>query len=466
MPFSLMSLGGAQEVTGSCHLLKVGKQQILLDCGMHQGSDAVSRMKKETFQFDPRKIDAVVLSHAHLDHSGLLPKLVRKGYRGPIYCTGPTRNLLAVMLEDSANIYFRDLEQQNMRRKRKGQRVQKPDYEMEDVLHALEQCQALDYYQKVSVAHGANLIFHDAGHILGSAVVQLDLSDDSDKRTLVFSGDLGNDTGVLMRDPDVPDHADLVMMEATYGNRDHRPFDETLQELEEVLRQARADNGVILMPAFAVGRTQELLFHLGHLYHHGKLDGWQVFLDSPMAIEVTRLYDQWLDTFDEDDQRRLRHRNARTLEEYLPTLSLTPDVESSMHLNKLQGGAIIIAGSGMCNGGRIRHHFKHRLWRKDTYVVFAGFQARGTLGRQLVEGASFVRMFGERFVNNSKVFTLGGFSAHAGRSQLLQWAQSFPATARFRLVHGEPESLTALAHLLRQGGREVTIAEPGVVHEF
>ena len=466
MPFSLTSLGGAQEVTGSCHLLEVAGRRILLDCGMHQGSDAVSRMKKETFQFDPRRIDAVVLSHAHLDHSGLLPRLVRKGYRGPIYCTGPTRNLLAVMLEDAANIYLRDLEQQNLRRKRKGAREQKSEYDMDDVLHALEQCQPLDYYQSAAVANGVKLTFHDAGHILGSAVVELKLSDGSDQATLVFSGDLGNETGVLMRNPDVPEQADLVVMEATYGNRDHRPLAETIAELEQVIAEAREDNGVILMPAFAVGRTQELLFHLGCLYHQGKLEGWRVFLDSPMAIEVTRLYDQWLDTFDEDDQRRLRHRHARTLEEFLPVLSLTPDVESSIQLNRLQGGAIIIAGSGMCNGGRIRHHFKHRLWRKNTYIVFAGFQARGTLGRQLVEGASHVRMFGERFVNNSKVFTLGGFSAHAGRSQLLSWAQSFPAGAQFRLVHGEPEALTALAHLLRQAGRDVTIAEPGVAHEF
>lgn len=466
MPFSLTSFGGAQEVTGSCHLLAVAGQKILLDCGMHQGSDAVTRMKKEVFRFDPRQIDAVVLSHAHLDHSGLLPRLIKKGYRGPIYCTAPTRNLLAVMLEDAANIYFRDLEHQNLRRRRKGQRVQKPLYKMEDVLRSLEQCQALGYYQKVQVAEGANLTFHDAGHILGSAVVELNLRNDDHQATLVFSGDLGNEDSVLMRKPDVPVSADLVMMEATYGDRDHRPLADTIEELDELIGVAQQDGGVILMPSFAVGRTQELLFHLGQLYHQGKLEGWHVFLDSPMAIEVTRLYDQWLDTFDEDDQRRLRHQGARTLEDFLPILTLTPDVESSMQLNRLNGGAIIIAGSGMCNGGRIRHHFKHRLWRKDTYVVFAGFQARGTLGRQLVEGADFVRMFGERFVNNAKVYTLGGFSAHAGRSQLLQWAKSFPSQAHFRLVHGEPESLTALAELLEQNEIEVSISEPGVTHEF
>ena len=466
MPFTLTSLGDAQEVTGSCHLLTVQGHDILLDCGMHQGSDAVSRMKKERFQFDPRRIRAVVLSHAHLDHSGLLPKLVRKGFRGPIYCTGPTRNLLAVMLEDSANIYFRDLEHQNLRRKRRGQRVQKPEYEMEDVLHVLEQCQALEYYQKVQAAPGVDVTFHDAGHILGSAVVDLHIDDGIRAKHLVFSGDLGNDTGVLMRDPDVPAEADLVLMESTYGNRDHRPLEDTLTEFEAVLQKARDDTGVVLMPAFAVGRTQELLFHLGCLYHQGKLEGWRVFLDSPMAIEVTRLYDQWMDTFSEEDQQRLRHRKARTLEEFLPVLSLTSSVEESVQLNRIEGGAIIIAGSGMYNGGRIRHHFKHRLWRKDTYVVFAGFQARGTMGRQLVEGAQFVRIFGQRYVNNAQVYTLGGFSAHAGRNQLLAWAARFPEHTQFRLVHGEPESLTALAHNLRQAGRDVTIAEPGSIHEF
>ncbi|MDF1821528.1 MAG: MBL fold metallo-hydrolase [Alcanivoracaceae bacterium] len=458
---TITSLGAAQEVTGSCHLLEVNGQRVLLDCGMHQGGDTVTRMRKEHFDFDPKQIDAVILSHAHLDHSGLLPLLVHKGYSGPIYCTGPSRNLLAVMLDDSAGIYLRDLEHQNLRLKRSGRKTMKPVYTEDDVLHALQQCVPVDYRQDVLLAGDLTLKFLEAGHILGSAVVELRWQSLGKERVLVFSGDLGNETGVLMRDPDVPERADVVLMESTYGDRDHRPFEHTLEEFQAIIEEARDDNGVILMPAFSVGRTQELLYHLGCFYHQGKLDGWQVFLDSPMAIEVTRLYDQWLETLDPSDLRAMRHNSARTLEEFLPTLSLTPSVEESIQLNRLHGGAIIIAGSGMCNGGRIRHHLKHRLWHKSTHVVFAGFQARGTLGRKMVDGDTHVRFFGQRFVVNAKVHTLGGFSAHAGRSQLLAWARAIGGEPRFRLVHGETSALVALAHGLREQGHDVTIAEPG-----
>lgn len=466
MSYSLTSYGAAQEVTGSCHLLEINGKQVLLDCGMHQGGDAIKRLKKERFGFNVRKISAVILSHAHLDHSGLLPLLVRKGFRGPIYCTPATRNMLAIMLEDSANIYFRDLERENIGRKRAGKKLVQPDYEMEDVLAVLKQCQPLDYYQCARVHDDLQVCFHDAGHILGSAVVELTCGQGDAQKTLVFSGDLGNDGGALMRDPDVPARADLVLMESTYGNRDHRPFHETLEEFEQILAQARHDRGVILMPAFAVGRTQELLFHLGCFYHQGKLDGWKVYLDSPMAIEVTHLYDEWIDVLAKDERRAMRHFGAKTLEEFLPSLTLTPSVDDSIRLNRFEEGAIIIAGSGMCNGGRIRHHFKHRLWREDTHIVFAGYQAHGTLGRQLVDGAKTVRMFGKSFAVKATMHTLGGFSAHAGRTQLLQWAMGIGDTPEFRLVHGEHDALVALAHELRQRNRSVTIAEPGVTHDF
>ncbi len=460
MAFSLTSHGAAQEVTGSCHLLSNGRCRILLDCGLHQGHDAVKRLRSESFGFKPTQLDAVVLSHAHLDHSGLLPKLINRGYRGPIFCTAATLNLLAIMLEDAAHIYFRDLEHHNLQRQRAGRQQQKPQYSMEDVLMVLRHCVPLEYGVSKQLVEGVSLRFLDAGHILGSAISELTLSSGERSTTLVYSGDLGNSDSVLMRAPQVPGYADVVVMESTYGNRDHRPSEQTLIELEQVLEQARQDKGVVLMPAFSVGRTQELLYHLGCFFHQGKLPGWQVFIDSPMAIAVTRLYDQWIDALAESEQHALNHFHARTLEEFLPTLSLTPEVHDSMRLNRIDSGAIIIAGSGMCNGGRIRHHFKHRLWKANTHVVFAGFQARGTLGRQLVDGDSYVRMFGQRIAVRAKVHTLGGFSAHAGRTQLLHWAQAIGNHPRFRLVHGETEALTSLAHALRQQGREVSIAEP------
>ena len=462
----ITSHGAAQEVTGSCHLLELNGRRYLLDCGMHQGGDAVARLRKERFSFDPRRIDAVVLSHAHLDHSGLLPKLVRRGFRGPIYCTGPTRNLLAIMLEDAASIYLRDLEQTNLKRRRAGSKPVPQMYDMKDVLQALKQCVPFDYHVDVDIAEDLQLHFHDAGHILGSAMVELRCRENDRRVTLVFSGDIGNAESVLVREPEVPPRADLVLMESTYGNRDHRPLSETLVELEQILKEARRDQGNVLMPAFAVGRTQELLFHLGCFWQTGKLEGWKVYLDSPMAIEVTRLYDQWLDQMDEGDQRALKHFRARSLEQFLPVLTLTPTVEDSIALNKIDHGAIIIAGSGMCNGGRIRHHFKHRLWQENTHVVFAGFQARGTLGRQLVDGAPWVRMFGQRYAVRAKIHTLGGFSAHAGRDGLLAWARAIGGQPVFRLVHGESEALKALAHELTIEGHQVSIAEPESPFEF
>lgn len=454
----VQSLGGVGEVTGSRHLVHSGRSRVLLDCGMHQGGDTVSRLRREGLRVKPPQLDAVVLSHAHLDHSGALPLLVNRGFRGPIWCTPATRNLLAIMLDDAANLYFRDLEQVNLRRRRAGERPWEPEYEQADVLAVLEQCQVLEYHRETEIVDGLHLNFLDAGHILGSAVVELHERRGGQHRTLVFSGDLGKSDSVLMRDPEVPARADLVLMESTYGNRNHRSLRDTVEELAGILDQARRERGNLIMPAFAVGRTQELLFHLGCLYHAGRLKNWQVFLDSPMAIEVTALYSQWLDALDEEDQRLLAHYRARTLEQFLPPLRLCSTVEESMQINRIDQGAIIIAGSGMCNGGRVRHHLKHRLWEERNHIVFSGFQAAGTLGRQLVEGAERVRMFGHQFAVRARVHTLGGFSAHAGQTQLLAWAEAIGGEPSFRLVHGEEKALAALCEALTEKGISAQVA--------
>jgi len=457
--FDVTSHGGVGEVTGSCHLVRAGDQRILLDCGMHQGGDIVTRMRREHFDFAPASIDAVVLSHAHLDHSGLLPLLVSRGFRGVIYCTRPTRNLLAIMLDDAANLYLRDLDYFNLRKRRAGRKPIKPEYSERDVLEVLERCEPLPYHESTQLAADLGLRFLDAGHILGSAVVELTYGTGEDARRLVFSGDLGKEESVLMRSPEVPERADLVLMESTYGNRDHRGLAETVDQLVEVLAQAARQRGNVLMPAFAVGRTQELLYHLGCLYHSGRLKNWHVFLDSPMAIEVTRLYSDWLEALDEHDQRAMAHFGARSLEQFLPGLTLSQTVEDSMSINRMDGGAIIIAGSGMCNGGRIRHHLKHRLWQDNTHLVFTGYQAVGTLGRQLVDGAERVKLFGREYAVRAKVHTLGGFSAHAGQQQLLAWAAAIGGEPAFRLVHGEPEALDTLRGLMAARGQQVEIME-------
>ena len=440
--------GAAQEVTGSCHLIETEGVRILLDCGMHQGGRQSEKRNGERFPFDPHKIDAVVLSHGHLDHSGLLPRLFKDGYKGPVYCTEATRNLLAIMLEDACNLHLRDVEWENQRRKRSGRPPIQPWYDLEDVLHVLEHCVGLPYHQSRTINGHVEVYLRDAGHIIGSAIVELKIQEHGNTKTLVFSGDLGNSEAVLMKDPEIVQEADVVLMESTYGDRDHRSMDHTLDELAAILQQAHHDQGNVLIPAFAVERTQELLFHLTVLYKQGKIPQQKVFLDSPMAIEVTRLYSEYMDLLDPEDLKKVSMKLGDDPRKFLPILTFTKDTEESMAINRLKSGAIIIAGSGMCNGGRIRHHLKHNLWRSECHVVFAGFQARGTLGRQLVDGNKRVKMFGSVFAVHAQIHTLGGFSAHAGQSQLLDWASNFTTKPRFYLVHGEEDAQQALQQKL------------------
>lgn len=445
---SLTFVGAAQEVTGSCYLMETPRTKVLLDCGIRQGGDDVGRLNKAKFPFRPENIHAVVLSHAHLDHSGMLPRLVHEGFAGPIYCTPATRNLLAVMLQDAANLYLRDVEWENRQRQRGGKREFQPQYTLEDVARVLELCEPVEYHVCVRIREDVEACFYDAGHILGSSIVELKVNGDGNggaPRRLVFSGDLGAKDAVLMTEPEKLTGADVVLMEGTYGNRNHRARDETIEELAQILTAAWKEGGNVLIPSFAVGRTQDILFTLGLLHHEGRLDDWKIFLDSPMAIEVTRIYDQWRDQLDRKDVHLMERHRGKTLEQFLPSLRLCNSVEDSMALNRISKGAIIIAGSGMCSGGRIRHHLKQRLWKPDTHLLFVGFQARGTLGRVLVDGAKNVRMFGQRFAVGAQIHTLGGFSAHAGQDDLVDWISSFTSKPRVQLVHGEPEALTALA---------------------
>ena len=442
-------LGAAQEVTGSCHLLSSPELgNILLDCGMHQGGDAVDRLQSESFAFEPSEIDAVILSHAHIDHSGLLSKLAHEGYRGPIYATEATAELLEIMLHDAAGLYERDLERENRRRLRKGGKALKPAFVRNDVLKVLKLCKPKQYKKAFTISNSCSVTFHDAGHILGSAIVELQITENKQKKTLVFSGDLGKKDAILLHDPATLTHADVVLMEGTYGDRDHRPMDNTLEQFKEILRQAWERGGNVMIPAFAVGRTQELIYYLGQLQQLGELDNWQIFLDSPMAIKVTTLYDRWLHTMDSEAVRILCDQDKSLLKDFLPRLQLSVTPEDSMAINRIEKGAIIIAGSGMCTGGRIRHHFKQRIWDRRNALVFVGFQARGTLGRILVDGAKRIKLFREEYTVKAQIETLGGFSAHAGQSELLEWIGHFTNNPQVVLVHGEPEALDTLSHKL------------------
>ncbi len=457
----LSFLGAIQQVTGSCYLLETHDgAKVLLDCGLHQGRRQEEEGNRLPFPFDAASIDAVVLSHAHLDHSGLLPKLAAAGFRGPVHATEATSELLELMLMDSANIQEKDAEWETRWRQRIGKPPVKPLYTRLETERLLQQRRPHGYGEPFEAAPGITVTFHDAGHILGSSIVQLDVTDFGRTRRLVFSGDLGNVHSPLMHAPTYLEQADVLLMESTYGDRDHRNPDETLEELSRILDQAHADGGNVLIPAFSVGRTQDLIYHLGKLYQQGRLKQQAVFLDSPMAIRANDIYRRFFDQLDLPELAG--HTAAPKIESWLPVLRTTPTPEESMAINRFKSGAIIIAGSGMCTGGRILHHFKHNLWRQECHVVIAGFQAAGTLGRALVDGARHVKLLHQRIGVNAQIHTLGGFSAHAGQSQLLDWAGRFANRPELYLVHGELDKMKVLQQaLIERLNWNARIPEPG-----
>lgn len=417
--------GATEGVTGSLYLLETASSVILLDCGLFQGSREEEKANEEPFPFDIRRLDAVVLSHAHLDHSGRLPKLVAEGYNGPVYMTFPTCELLEIMLKDAASLQERDAEWENRRRRRAGKADIEPLYTLVDVENALTLCDGIGYGQRRGIADGVEVRFNDAGHILGSSIVELFITEAGVEKKLVFSGDLGNSCAALLRDPVTIESADVLLLESTYGDRNHRPIDETLKEFENIILEASENGGNILIPSFAVGRTQEIIFRLGDLYQKGILRHQAVYLDSPMAIAVTEVYHRYQNIFNSEDNHSIRHGKSGSLHTFLPVLRYSPTTEESMALNKIEAGAIIIAGSGMCTGGRIRHHLKHNLWKRSAHVVIVGYQAIGTPGRALVDGVKTFRLGSEEIIVNAAIHTLGGFSAHASQSQLLDWIKHF-----------------------------------------
>jgi metallo-beta-lactamase family protein len=457
---SIQFLGAAGEITGSCHLLRAAGKKILLDCGLIQGGREEEARNREAFAFDPADIDAVILSHAHIDHCGRLPLLVKRGFKGKIHTQAATADLVHVMLEDSARLAAADVEHGNRLRARRGLKPLEPLYELADVADTVAQLKGYGYNQRVELYPGVSLRLQDAGHILGAAIVEIWVEEGTGERKLVFSGDLGPNGAPIMRDATPIADADLVLMESTYGDRLHRPRDQTIAEIGEVLDAAQSGGGNVIIPAFAVGRSQELLYWLAKNYDTWGLSSWKVYLDSPMATKVVDVYRRHHELFDRDGRGQWTNGDDSFT---LPDLSFVSSVEESQALNRRERGCIIIAGSGMCNGGRVRHHLKHNLWRHGAHVMIVGYQAQHTLGRQLVDGRSSVRIFNEIIRVNAKIHTVGGLSAHADQQGLLNWYGHFHARPPVYLIHGEDQARETLAEKLRAvHGADVSLARPGM----
>ena len=453
--------GAAGEVTGSCHLVQIGDVRILLDCGLIQGSSKDEDRNREPFPFDPQSINAVILSHAHIDHSARIPLLVKRGFKGTIYAQRASCDLCRTMLRDSAYLNEKETEWQNRKRERKGLSLLEPLYTQDEVEQTFGLFHALEYGKKMEVAAGVTLRLSEAGHILGSSIIELWLQHHGTIRKLVYSGDLGRSGMPVLRDPEIIDAADSVIMESTYGDRLHRSWDETREEIREVFNEAvQNGKGNILIPAFAVGRTQEILFMFARYYKEWGVDRWRIFLDSPMAIEATEAYAKNSQLFDAESREMWQQHQQHNL---LPNLSLMRTAEESMQLNRIRSGAIIIAGSGMCTGGRIKHHLKHNLWRRECHIVIVGYQAQGTLGRALVDGKQRVSLWGETIRVGAKIHTVGGLSAHADQAGLSHWYAGFNNRPQLFLVHGEVRAAQALAeHLVTSLAAPVNIATRGM----
>lgn len=465
-------LGAAQQVTGSCYLVQANGCRFLIDCGMVQGSTEARERNYAAFAFDPREIDFVLLTHAHIDHSGLLPRLVAQGFAGPIYTTPATADLLSVLLRDSAHIqevdYIRALKrapkgrhkaghagkhagrQQEQRHGAKSYEpsLREPLYTVPDVVRCLALISSHKYDHEFAPHPQVKVRFSDAGHILGSAIVEIWLTaPDGSVKKLVTSGDLGQPGRVILRDPSRIANADVLLIESTYGDRLHKDMDSTLDELVDVVSRT-LPRGNVVIPAFAVGRTQELLYYFLQLARQQRLSGVNVFVDSPMAVSATEITFRHFETFDEDALALLSQSQKQLA---WPHIHFISEVEDSKKLNQIESGAVIISASGMCDAGRVLHHLYNNLGRSECAVVIAGFQAEGTLGRRLVDGDKQVRLLGDDVRVRASVHTLGGFSAHADQKALLDWASGFePAPARTYVVHGEPPASQALAAELRQ----------------
>ncbi len=439
-------LGGARTVTGSCYLIDTGDYKILVDCGMFQGRKQLEELNQVSPPVNPHEISAVVLTHAHIDHSGLIPKFCKDGYKGPIYTSSTTVDLCSIMLPDSGHIQELETEWFNRKRKRKGRSLQNPLYTEEDARKSLRQFKGIEYQELNEILPGITLRFQDAGHILGSSIIEIWI-ENGEKVKLVFSGDLGNPNQAIVKDPSMIEEADYVFIESTYGDRLHKKTEEPKKILGKIIRTIQRDGGNIIIPSFAVGRTQEIIYNLTELLQEGEIAPLPVFIDSPLAIEATKIFQENTRVFDKESHE---HINKGIDPLAFPGLQFIVTSEESQKLNRITSGSIIISASGMCEAGRIKHHLKHHLWRQKSHIVFVGYQAEGTLGRKLVDGAKRVRIFGEEIKVAAHIHNIEGFSAHADKNELLNWLSSFKTKVKeVFVVHGEEKVSLSFAEEIR-----------------
>lgn len=446
----LTFLGAAGEVTGSSYLIETGTVKFLVDCGMFQGGREADKKNRTAFKFDPKTVDFVLLTHAHIDHSGLLPRLSAWGFRGPVYCTAATADLLHVMLKDSAYIQEKEIEWRNKSRRR-SQFPQDlaPLYTVTQAEVLLKQLHHIDYDIEISPHPTIRCCFRDAGHILGSSIIEVWIKQPTGQKKIVFSGDLGQPGHPVVRDPAVIRQADVLLIESTYGNRLHRNMTDTLDELVHAINDTLIQKGGnVIIPAFTVGRTQDILFLLVDLYRQGRLGDMEIYVDSPMARAATEITLQHLAVLDQESANALQWISDSAQK---PRIHFVQDIEESMQLNHIKRGIIIISASGMCDAGRIKHHLKYNLGRPECSILITGFQAARTLGRRLVDGARQVNIFGQEVRVRATIYTIGGLSAHADQADLFNWLGHFQKMPeKIYVVHGELSNSAALVDAIQQ----------------
>jgi len=440
--------GADHDVTGSCHLVECAGKRILIDCGLFQGGRELAEENAEPFGFDPSAIDFLLLTHAHLDHCGRLPLLVKKGFRGEIISTAASRELARLVMLDSGHLQEEEAKNNARHNARRGNRKENiaPLYTEIDALNCLDYFgRTAGYGTPLELASGMSATFLDAGHILGSACIYLELTENGHRQTVLFSGDLGNNNKPIVRDPSSPPKANVVIMETTYGDRLHKPVDQSVEELYAAITDTFWRGGNVIIPTFALERAQEILFFLREGVEKSLLPrSMQVFLDSPMAISATTIFERHPECYDEETAKIFREGHDPLS---LPGLHFTRETQESIAINRIGGGAVIMAGSGMCTGGRVRQHLKHNLWRADSSIVFVGYAANGTLARSIIDGAEHVHLYGEEIPVAASIHTINGFSAHADQAELLAW-QRKTAPERTFLVHGEQETMLSFSKLL------------------